>query len=284
MTMLSRRELLAAGALAIPCLAGAGAVMQRALAAEPSDAPAPATGPATPAQEPAPVQVVQDPASRNWGFVVDTRNCIGCGLCVEACKDENDVPREAEYNRTWIERHTVTTSGQVFIESPEGGAAGFPAEPVTYAPIEGKVSESLFVPRLCMQCQNPPCVSICPVSATYRTADGVVLVDQDKCIGCGYCVVSCPYGARYLVPSGGDSPTGNAGVADKCTWCYHRITKGGLPACVEICPTRARNFGDLDDPESSVSKLMNEELTTSPRQSEGTRPRVRYIGLPAGEL
>ena len=138
---------------------------------------------------------------------------------------------------------------------------------------------SAFVPRLCFQCDNSPCVSVCPVSANHKTADGVVLVDQDRCIGCGYCVVACPYGARYIVPSGSSAPTGNAGVADKCTFCYHRITKGRQPACVEICPTRARNFGDLNDPESAIAKRIREVKTTQVRADLKLDLGVRYEGI-----
>ena len=141
--------------------------------------------------------------------------------------------------------------------------------------------QSFFVPRLCMQCDNAPCVSVCPVGATYKTPDGVVLVDQDRCIGCGYCVVACPYGARYLVPSGPDLPNGNAGVADKCTWCYQRLAKGQLPACVEECPTQARLFGDLNDPDSPVSVVLRTKRTEVMKPELGTRPRVFYVGLQA---
>jgi len=272
MTALSRRELLAAGVLAVPCLAGAQTLIGRALASEPTKAAG------------TEAETAYDPKAHEWGFVVDTRNCIGCGLCVEACKDENHVPRDPELNRTWVERHTQLPDGTLLVEAPEAGGAGFPVDPVTLAPMAGPKGDSAFVPRLCMQCDNPPCVSICPVSATYKTPDGVVLVDQERCIGCGYCVVSCPYGARYIVPSGGDSPTGNAGVADKCTFCYHRITKGAQPACVQVCPTRARNFGDMNDPLSPVSILIRDEQTVTLRPEVGTKPRVRYIGLPSQEL
>lgn len=275
MTELSRRELLAAGLLAVPCLAGVGSVVGHALGGSAG------TVSANPGADP---DAAYDPSAHQWGFVVDTRSCIGCGLCVEACKDENGVPHKAEYNRTWVERHTQLPDGGILVESPEGGAEGFPVDPATLAPLAGPAGESTFVPRLCMQCDNPPCVSICPVSATYKSPDGIVFVDQERCIGCGYCVVSCPYGARYIVPSGGDSPTGNAGVADKCTFCYHRITKGAEPACVAVCPTRARSFGDMDDPDSTVSRLIRTQDTVVLRPQAGTRPRVRYIGLPSQEV
>ena len=130
-----------------------------------------------------------------------------------------------------------------------------------------------------MQCELSPCTTVCPVGATYRTADGVILVDETRCIGCGYCVVSCPYGARYIVPAGERTPTGVAGVADKCTFCYHRITRGQKPACVDVCPVGARKFGDLNDPNSDVNVALRQESSRVLRPQLGTKPRVFYLGL-----
>jgi tetrathionate reductase subunit B len=130
-----------------------------------------------------------------------------------------------------------------------------------------------------MQCQNSPCTSVCPVSATYTSPDGVVLVDQARCIGCGYCVVACPYGARYLVPSGEITPMGYAGVVDKCTFCYHRITRGMRPACVEVCPVEARQIADLKDPTDPVTMQLESKRTVVMKPELGTRPRVKYVGL-----
>ena len=127
-----------------------------------------------------------------------------------------------------------------------------------------------------MQCANSPCTGVCPVGATYKTEDGVILVDARRCIGCGYCVVACPYGARYLTPAGEHSPTGAGGVADKCTWCYHRISRGQKPACVEICPVGARRFGEASDPEmiALTAKLQPQQL----HPEFGTEPVVLYAG------
>lgn len=218
-----------------------------------------------------------DPEAHSWAFLVDTTRCIGCGYCVKACKRENHVPEKPMYNRTWVELHVVGGHGELVITSPDGGIDGFPPVPADADPQD--VSLAYFVPRLCMQCQNPPCTSVCPVSATYATPDGVILVDQDRCIGCGYCVVACPYGARYLVPSGESSPMGIAGVADKCTFCYQRITKGMLPACVEVCPVQARQLGDLDHPEDPVTVAIKEKRTVVLKPELGTKPRVHYVGL-----
>lgn len=210
----------------------------------------------------------------NWGFVVDTRKCIGCGRCVLACKLENDVPLDPKCNRTWVERYVISEEGEVFVDSPDGGINGFEAERYN-ARYEGlAIRKSFFVPKLCNQCENPPCVQVCPVGATYITQDGVVLVDRERCIGCRYCIQACPYGARFLDP--------RIRVADKCTWCYHRITRGLRPACVQACPVGARIFGDLDDPESSVRKVLAEERCSVLKPSLGTRPRVCYVGLEQG--
>ena len=125
------------------------------------------------------------------------------------------------------------------------------------------------MPRLCMQCDNSPCTGVCPVGATYRTEDGVILVDARRCIGCGYCVVACPYGARYLVPAGPEAPNDTPGVADKCTWCYHRISRNLEPACVEVCPVGARMFGDAADPDDPIA-------TRSPSGPRAVLARVRH--------
>jgi tetrathionate reductase subunit B len=228
--------------------------------------------------EAAPIVPTYDPATKKWAFVVDTAACIGCGLCVAACKEENNVPEERVYTRTWVERHTTSTDGTMYVDSPDGGINGFPPESTAPGAAGKPVEDAYFMPRLCMQCANPPCTSVCPVGATYRTVDGVILVDARRCIGCGYCVVACPYGARYLVPAGDRSPTGTPGVADKCTWCYHRISKGQQPACVEVCPVGARKFGDAADPNGEMAKLVAEQQPQPYRPEYGTEPKVLYLG------
>ena len=165
------------------------------------------------------------------------------------------------------------------MSSPEGGRQGFPTEETLPAAAAAAIRDAYFVPRLCMQCENPPCTWVCPVSATFQTEDGVVLVDEKRCIGCGYCLVACPYGARYMVPAGGATPKGVSGVADKCTFCYHRITRGQLPACAEVCPVNARIFGDLNDATSPVSVALSENRVRVMKPALGTKPRVSYIGL-----
>jgi Fe-S-cluster-containing dehydrogenase component len=209
-----------------------------------------------------------------WAFVVDTTKCIGCGRCVVACKTENDVPMEPEFTRTWVERYVVTEEGEIFVDSPEAGMYGFQTDAANAKYRSLRIQKTFFVPKLCNQCEAPPCVQVCPVAATYKTQDGVILIDRKRCIGCRYCIQACPYGARFLDP--------RMRVADKCTWCYHRITKGLPPACVEACPVGARVFGDLRDPESPVRRLLRENRVSVLKPSLGTRPKVFYIGLEEG--
>ncbi|HEY5435373.1 MAG TPA: 4Fe-4S dicluster domain-containing protein [Candidatus Limnocylindrales bacterium] len=225
-----------------------------------------------------PIAGTYDPASKQWTFVVDTAACIGCGLCVAACKEENNVPEEEGFTRTWVERHTVTTDGVLYVDSPNAGIDGFPAESTAPGAAGKPVQASHFEPRLCMQCVDSPCTAVCPVGATYHTEDGVILIDSRRCIGCGYCVVACPYGARYIVPAGGNAPNDTPGVADKCTWCYHRISQGQLPACVEICPVGARKFGDAADENSEIARIVREQKPQQLNPEYGTNPRVLYLG------
>jgi tetrathionate reductase subunit B len=178
---------------------------------------------------------------KRYAMVIDTRRCIGCQACSVACKTEFDVPLGE--TRSWVE----------FIEKGE-----FP-----------NVRRS-FLPRLCNQCEEPACVPVCPTGATYkRKEDGIVVVDSDICIGCKYCMQACPYGVRFINP--------RTGAADKCDFCLHRVQNGLVPACVNTCQGRARIFGDLNDPESEVSKLLATNATTVLRPDMGTKPMVFYI-------
>jgi Fe-S-cluster-containing dehydrogenase component len=200
-----------------------------------------------------------------YGMAIDPGLCIGCGRCVEACKAENNVPREPFYFRTWVERYMVQTDGETVVTSPNGGIAGFP--PVT----ETGVLRTFFVPKLCNQCDNPPCVQVCPVGATFTTPDGVVLVDDQYCIGCRYCIQACPYGARFLDPV--------TRTAEKCTFCYHRLVKGLVPACVEVCPTQARIFGELKQRSSTLSRFTRFNKIQVLKPYLNTEPKVYYANL-----
>ena len=214
-----------------------------------------------------------------WGYGIDTTKCIGCLRCVQACKRENDLPLDAHHFRTWVERY-VTIEGEeharIDSQSDPGNIAAAAAPDDyrfdnRYADLEGKVEKAFFVPKICNHCARPNCVQVCPVGATYRTPDGVVLVDQNYCIGCGYCVQACPYGARYI--------DHRKGTADKCTWCYHRITKGMWPACVDACPTGARVFGDLNEIGSDIREFIRTHRVEVLHPKTGNEPQVFYVGL-----
>jgi Fe-S-cluster-containing dehydrogenase component len=204
-------------------------------------------------------------SEHNYAMGIDPSRCIGCGRCVEACKTENDVPREPFYFRTWIERYVVPTEGETAVSSPNGGIAGFP--PLK----ESGILRTFFVPKLCNQCARPPCVQVCPVGATFTTQDGVVLVDEKYCIGCRYCIHACPYGARFLHPV--------TRTAEKCTFCYHRLVAGQLPACVEVCPTQARIFGDLKQRSSPLNRFRRLNQLQVLKAHLNTEPKVYYANL-----
>jgi len=177
--------------------------------------------------------------TKKYGMVIDASKCIDCKACMIACKVENQVP--TGYWRNWI-RCLWSTGGE---------------------------AKSEFQPGQCMQCDNPSCVAACPVGATCKQADGVVVIDPAKCIGCGNCVTACPYGARYRKPE--------KRIADKCDFCLHRLKQGQEPACVTTCPTKARVFGDLNDPASAVSRLVaKEKLVRVIGPHVDTRPNIYY--------
>jgi Fe-S-cluster-containing dehydrogenase component len=222
--------------------------------------------------KPEAVAEITEGTGRRWGFVVDTTKCVGCGMCVQACKLENGVPFDSDVSRTWVERYIQKTDGEVIIDSPNLARDGF----ITNNPLgeqvpEEDIAKAFFVPKLCNHCDHPSCVKVCPVGATYKTTDGVVLVDREWCIGCGYCITNCPYGARFFHPT--------LNVVDKCTFCYHRITKGMNSACVEACTFGARKIGDLNDPGSEVHKIVNTERVAVLRPHTHNEPQVFYIGL-----
>ncbi len=201
-----------------------------------------------------------------YAYVIDTRKCIGWGGCVRACKRENNVP-DGEF-RTWIERYIVLKNGGVYVDSPNGGLMGFDEVDPKY---REDIAYTHFIPKMCNHCQNPPCVQVCPVGATFKSPEGFVLVDETHCIGCAYCVQACPYAARFI--------NEEKKKADKCTWCYHRVKNGRLPACVEACPTGARAFGDLMDPKSHVSKIFEGRKWDVLRKEMNTGPTCFYLGL-----
>jgi len=228
--------------------------------------------------------LVKPREQRRWVMVIDLRKCVGCSACTVACIAENKLPPGVVYRPVLEE---------------EIGA---------YPNVTRR-----FVPRPCMQCDNPPCTPVCPVHATYKNEDGVVVVDYDQCIGCRYCLTACPYGARTFdfgrfytantpngVPSllgqdaandyeqlanaeygeswprsGNDeSPVGNA---RKCHFCLHRVAEGMLPACVTTCIGRATLFGDANDPNSLVAEMIARPNVMRLKEEMGTAPRVYYL-------
>jgi len=209
-----------------------------------------------------------------WAMVVNVEKCIGCYSCMRACSTENDVGDRGM--RTWVERYTITQDNSVEIdvikqpyvhdaESFLGAPHYLPLDPETEA------REQFFVPKLCNQCAVPPCTQVCPVGSTYQTKDGVVVIDHDSCVGCAYCIQACPYGARFWDVK--------FLCANKCDFCYHRITRGLQPACVLGCPTGTRVFGDLEDPDSPVHEALNVEKATMLKRHLGTEPKVYYTDL-----
>ena len=207
-------------------------------------------------------------SDQHWyGMGIEIDKCIGCNRCAEACKAENQVPKDDFHFRTWVERYRIRHDGEAQVEcistqlrwERESGEE------------DRDVIRTFFVPKLCNQCAHPPCTQVCPVGATFQTKDGVVLVDEKRCIGCRYCIQACPYGARYLNPY--------TRTAEKCTFCYHRISKDQLPACVEVCPTQARIFGDLNSNASRLVRFQRVNTINVLKPDLNTEPKVRYAKL-----
>lgn len=174
-----------------------------------------------------------------YAMVIDTRLCVGCMDCVVACKTENDVPEG--YNRDWITEEARGEFPHVRLEIRS---------------------------ERCNHCDRPPCVHCCPTGASHTAEGGVVLVTKDKCIGCKACLAACPYDARFVHPRG---------YVDKCTFCQHRVARGQLPACVSVCPTHCMHFGDVDDPQSEVSRLLRSRAQHALLPEAGCRPHVFYL-------
>lgn len=175
-----------------------------------------------------------------WAMVIDSAKCFNCKACIIACQLENRV--SVGHYRNWVKTN----------------------------PLESALGMH-FQPGNCMHCDNPTCVEACPTGATFKDPrDGVVKVNSDLCIGCGSCIPACPYGARYRHP--------DSKIVDKCDYCEPRRKSGRLPACVEVCPTRARVFGDLNDPESEIARLHRTKKTIRIIHPEtDTHPAMYYI-------
>ena len=203
-----------------------------------------------------------------YGFVIDLKRCYGCYSCTVACKAANNTPQGIDF------------------------AKCVPAEIGTYP-----TALRQMLPLVCMQCAEPACLEVCPTGATQQDENGIVTVDKDLCMGCKYCIMACPYGARHTIPefktyfpdAEGDldpyelyakarwEAKNGYGIAAKCDYCMDRVNQGRQPACVEACPAKARYFGDIDDPESEVSILIRREYGFVLNPELGTDPSCYYL-------
>jgi len=202
-----------------------------------------------------------DPGKR-WGLLIDVNKCGNdCTACVTACADENGWGQEshAESGSQWIRKVDLK---------------------------EEATGRELSLPVMCQHCENPPCVDVCPTTASFKRPDGIVLVDKHRCIGCRYCMMACPYKARSFVHENvtdqkSYAPRGK-GTVESCTLCVHRVDAGGTPACVEACNATGRGamvFGDLNDPESAISTALKAYPSVALRDDLGLNPGVRYSNL-----
>lgn len=212
---------------------------------------------------------------KQYAMVVDTRKCLerpGCTKCMDVCRQDHNVPvipnPAHEINWIWEEPFENVFESQ---DSP-------------YIQITLK-KKSVLV--LCNHCDSPPCVHVCPSGATWkREEDGIVMMNWHRCIGCKYCIVACPYGARsfnfvdprlYIKHLNPNFPTRHEGVVEKCIFCTQRLAEGKPPACCEVCPVKALVFGDVNDPSSDVRKILGSGLTLRRRPQLGTGPNIYYI-------
>jgi len=199
--------------------------------------------------------------SKRWAMVVDLDKCDGCKTCETACRIENNVPlyNDERYDAYWMR------VAEIEQELPN--------------------AKSRPLPLMCQHCEEAPCVKVCVTKASFRRDDGIVLVDEHRCIGCRYCVIACPYRARSVIFRENDTLTNKEvpkmmeGVATKCTFCVHRVDKGKKPACVTSCPNEALIFGDMNDPNSDVGKIIAEKHVQVLRPEKLVKPGVFYKGL-----
>ena len=235
------------------------------------------------------------PSKKKLGLVIDLDTCVGCHACAVGCKQWNsggfaapltdEQPYGKDPSGVWFNRvHSYEVAATDFTtpafdpgeHQAIGNSTSACSSSHTLAQEAMQPAMTLHFPRSCLHCENPACVTVCPTGASYKRAeDGIVLVDEDKCIGCKLCSWACPYGAREY--------SHVEGVMKKCTLCIDRIYNENLPeaerepACVQVCPTRARHFGDLGDPESKVSKLVAERGGLDLMPQLGYQPVNKYL-------
>jgi molybdopterin-containing oxidoreductase family iron-sulfur binding subunit len=212
-----------------------------------------------------------------FAYALNLSICIGCRKCAEACHLENNHDRST--NNSYIRVFEMQRGGIDFAKGNCTYAHAVPAKDRYYMPVQ------------CQQCENPPCVSACPVEATWQEKDGIVVVDYNWCIGCRYCEAACPYHARRFnwtkpeIPADEINPDQGylsnrvrpQGVMEKCTFCLHRVREGRLPACLEACPTGARVFGNVLDPDSEIRWVLDNKQVFVLKEELGTRPRFFYF-------
>ncbi len=195
----------------------------------------------------------------HYAMVIDLNTCVGCNACMAACAMENQTPVWSDRWRTYVHDKEIGTGDDV---------------------------HRRFFPRLCNHCDNPPCMSVCPTGATFKLDNGIVLVDDERCMGCQACAMACPYHARYKITYSdidageeffGSDAQRHRPTVDKCSFCAHRVVQGLEPACVETCVGKSRMFGDLDNPEDPVAKLVASGVARPLLSHIGTGPNVFYI-------
>ena len=216
----------------------------------------------------------------SFAYALNIGRCIGCRKCVYACMKENNLSRDPQIQ--YIRVLKMKKEGQGI--DLESSVHDYPQE-------EAGEKNHYYMPVQCQQCENPPCVKVCPVKATWQEDDGLVVVDYNWCIGCRYCEAACPYHARRfnfakpkiprveLNPDMGylSNRPRYMGVMEKCTFCLHRTRNGRYPACLEACPTGARKFGDMNNPDSEVRRIVEKERVYVLKQDLGTIPRFYYV-------
>lgn len=178
--------------------------------------------------------------NKRYALVIDSKKCINCKACVVACRAEYNVP--LTYSRAWLneERHGVWPKLM-----------------------------AVFQPEQCHHCADPACVRVCPTGASYQRSDGIVVVNESDCVGCRYCMIACPYDARFFRE--------DKGIVEKCDFCVKRLARGQLPACVETCPSKVRVFGDLNDPKSRLAELISGREYRLKKPEAGTGPQIYYL-------
>jgi len=215
-----------------------------------------------------------------WGYGLDLSRCIGCRRCVYGCVKENNQSR-INPQLHWIRVIRLKKGSLINLENAEH----------YYNPETVPEPGFMYMPVQCQQCENPPCVKVCPVKATWKEPDGLVVVDYNWCIGCRYCIAACPYKGRVfnwaeptLPPAEVNTETHYLGnrprlknVVEKCTFCVQRVRQGRYPACVEACPTGTRKFGNLLDPNSEIRYLIENKRVFRMKEDLNTEPKFYYF-------